>query len=196
METAVKWLRNMFFAEILQGLRLTFKHIFVKEITDLYPHTKRVLPAGYRGVIAHLRYDDGTEKCVGCALCEAACPSHCITVVSAEDPQIPQRRFAKEYILDVTKCVFCGFCVQACPVDALASSPEYEMATGNKRELMMDKEGMLALGDRYFPDRAKRPPYTEDRFAFFNKLKTSEFPKSHQDTVRARQAAPLQEVSS
>ena len=180
MQTVVAWLRNVLFSEILQGLRLTFKHIFVKEITDLYPHQKRTLPAGYRGVIVHLRYDDGTEKCVGCALCEAACPSHCITVVSAEDPHIPQRRFAEQYILDVTKCVFCGFCVQACPVDALASSPEYEMATSNKRELMMDKTAMLALGDRYFPDRERRPPYTEDRFAFFNKLKSEKFPMSHQ----------------
>lgn len=190
MQTAAQWIRNIFFAEILGGLRLTFKHIFAKEITDLYPHQKRVLPPGYRGVIAHLRYDDGTEKCVGCALCEAACPSHCITVVSAEDPKIPQRRYAKQYILDVTKCVFCGFCVQACPVDALASSAEYEMATADKRSLMMDKEAMLKLGDRYFPDRAKRPLYTEERFSLFNKLKTNQFPMSHSE------GKPLQKVTS
>ena len=46
MQTAVAWLRNVLFAEILQGLRLTFKHIFVKEITDLYPvsYTHLTLP--------------------------------------------------------------------------------------------------------------------------------------------------------
>jgi NADH-quinone oxidoreductase subunit I len=173
------WIRTIFFSEILKGLSLTLKHIFVRSITESYPHQKRILPEGYRGVIAHLRYDDGTEKCVGCALCEAACPSHCITVVSAEDPTMPQRRMAKQYLLDVTKCVFCGFCVQACPVDALASSPEYEMATWNKRDLFMDKASMLALGDRYFQKRAKRPPYTEDRFALFNKMKASQFPTAH-----------------
>ncbi len=171
------------FSEILKGLVLTFRHIFVRSITDTYPHQKRTLPPGYRGVIVHLRYDDGTEKCVGCALCEAACPSHCITVVSAEDPVLPQRRIAAKYTLDVTKCVFCGFCVQACPVDALASSPEYEMATWNKRDLVMDKKAMLQLGDRYFPKRQKRPPYTEERFALFNKLKTSTFPAAHKIAV-------------
>ena len=171
--------RTVFFGEIVRGLALTFKHQFVTPITAQYPREKRVLPAGYRGVIVHLRYDDGTEKCVGCALCEAACPSHCITVVSGEDPVLPQRRIAKQYILDVTKCVFCGFCVQACPVDALASSPEYEMATTNKRALILDKEAMLQLGDRYFPERDKRPAYTKQRFSLFNRLKETAFPKAN-----------------
>jgi len=177
-------IRSILFSEIVKGLALTLKHIFVRPITESYPHQKRLLPEGYRGVIAHLRYDDGTEKCVGCALCEAACPSHCITVVCAEDPQMPQRRIARQYLLDVTKCVFCGFCVAACPVDALAASPEYEMATWNKRDLLMNKESMLALGDRYFPQRAKRPPYTEDRFSLFNKMKSSHFPIAHQEVAR------------
>ena len=176
MQSATGWFKTIFFAEIAKGLGLTFKHIFSKKITNQYPHQKRNLPDGYRGVIVHLRYDDMTEKCVGCALCEAACPSHCITVESAERPDMPQKRFAKQYILDVTKCVFCGFCVQACPVDALASSKEYEMATGDKRTLIMDKEAMLVLGDKYFPNRQKRPKYLEERFAFFNKMKQIGFP--------------------
>lgn len=181
MRTVTSWVKNVLFTEILKGLGLTFKHMFVKPITAQYPHQKRTLPDGYRGVIVHLRYDDLSEKCVGCALCEAACPSHCITVVSGEDPETPQRRFAKKYILDVTKCVFCGFCVQACPVDALASSKEYEMATGNKRTLMMDKESMLALGDKYFPNRAKRPKKEQELFAFYNKMRQEQFPTSKED---------------
>ncbi len=184
MQHLTKWVKALFFTEILAGLGLTFRHLFVKPITDQYPHQKRPLREGYRGVIVHLRYDDGTEKCVGCALCEAACPSHCITVVSGEDPILPQRRIARQYILDVTKCVFCGFCVQACPVDALASSPEYEMATSNKRSLMMDKEAMLKLGDQYFPNRSPRPyPYLEDRLAFFNSMKDAGFPTAGKGVV-------------
>ena len=35
-------------------------------------------PENYRGMLALLRYDDGTEKCVGCDLCETACPSRVI----------------------------------------------------------------------------------------------------------------------
>jgi NADH-quinone oxidoreductase subunit I len=176
MEKIRDWIYKVFFVEILKGLRVTFSHLFVKPITFQYPHVKRNLPDGYRGVIVHLRYDDGTEKCVGCALCEAACPSHCIIVVSAEREDMPQKRYAKEYILDMTKCVFCGFCVQACPVDALASSKEYEMATWNKRDLIMDKQFMLALGDKYFPKKEPRPKLYEDRLEFLTRMKTEHFP--------------------
>ena len=51
----------------------------------------RMSPDNYRGMLALLHYVDGTEKCVGCDLCEAACPSRVIAVVSAEVPADPTR---------------------------------------------------------------------------------------------------------
>ena len=66
------------------------------------------------------RYDDGQERCVGCDLCEATCPSRCIKVISAEDVERPLQRYASEFYIDITKCVFCGYCVEACPVNELA----------------------------------------------------------------------------
>ena len=87
-----------------------------------------------------LRYDDGVERCVGCDLCEAACPSRCIKVVSAEDPKKPLSRVATEFYIDITKCVFCGYCVEACPVNALAMTKMYEYSTPDKRTLIFDKK--------------------------------------------------------
>ena len=52
-----------------------------------------------------------------------------------------------------------GFCVDACPVDALAMTKEYEWASENKRTLFLDKEQLLAIGDRNFPHRGKKPAY-------------------------------------
>ena len=112
-------LDSVTFSEILVGLKKTFSHLFTPSVTLQYPHEKWNLPDGYRGMLSLLRYSDGAEKCVGCDLCEAACPSRVITVVSAEVPGEPTKRYAREYTMDMTRCVFCGLCVEACPVDAL-----------------------------------------------------------------------------
>src|SRR3972149_10614950 len=130
------------FYEILVGMKATIT-VFLqrivlrtrKAITLQYPHEKRDLPGTYRGMIALLKYDDGTEKCVGCDLCEAACPSRVITVISAGVPGEPMKRFAKEYYMNMTRCVFCGLCVDACPVNALGMTPEYEWSVYDKRDL-------------------------------------------------------------
>jgi len=119
-------------------------------------------------MIALLKYDDDTEKCVGCDLCEAACPSRVITVISSEVEGEPMKRYAKEYYMDMTRCLFCGLCVQACPVDALAMTREYEWAKYNKRDLYLDKEQLLALGDRNFPVREKKLEFQHPNVAYFN----------------------------
>ena len=99
---------------------------WLKSITFQYPYEKRVLSDNYCGTLALLRYDDGTEKCVGCDLCEAACPSRVISVISAEVPGEPAKRYARAYDMDMIRCLFCGMCVQACSVDALGMTREYE----------------------------------------------------------------------
>ena len=168
MGRVLNFIRKIFFWEILVGLGATFRHLFVRRITVQYPHERRNLPGAYRGFIAMLRYDDGGEKCVGCDLCEAACPSRVITVISDEVPGEPLKRYAREYTMDMTRCVFCGLCVQACPVDALGMTQEFEFAAYDKRSLVLDKEQLLALGDRNYPVREKRVEFQNPHAAFFN----------------------------
>jgi NADH-quinone oxidoreductase subunit I len=163
------WVKLITFYELAVGMKSTMSHlIHYKPITLQYPHEKRILPDNYRGMLALLRYDDGTDKCVGCDLCEAACPSRVITVVSAEVPGEPVKRYAKEYSMDMTRCLFCGMCVQACPVDALAMTQEYEWAVYDKRELLLNKQQLLAIGDRSFPNREKRLEFQHPNLALFN----------------------------
>ena len=71
------WIKLITFYELAVGMKSTMSHlIHYKPITLQYPHEKRVCPITI-AVLALLRYDDGTEKCVG-LFCEAACPSrHC-----------------------------------------------------------------------------------------------------------------------
>ena len=75
------WIKTITFYEIFVGMKVTMSHMLhYRPVTLQYPHEKRTLPDNYRGMLALLRYDDGVEKCVGCDLCEAACPSRVSTL--------------------------------------------------------------------------------------------------------------------
>ncbi|MBI5410561.1 MAG: NADH-quinone oxidoreductase subunit NuoI [Nitrospirae bacterium] len=150
-----KLLQAMLFCEIWNAMKVTFKHMFHRPITFQYPREQRTIPDTHRGALALLRYDDGMERCVGCDLCEAACPSRCIKVVSAENKSIPLQRCASEFYIDITKCVFCGYCVEACPVNALAMTKLYEFSTHDKRTLLFDKKRLYQIGERYRGDGKK-----------------------------------------
>jgi NADH-quinone oxidoreductase subunit I len=66
----------------LKGFGVTFKHIFKKPITQQYPEYKRPVYPRFRGRHRLHLHANGLEKCVGCSLCAAACPSDCIRVVT------------------------------------------------------------------------------------------------------------------
>jgi len=148
-------LQAALFYEIWDAMKVTFKHMFHKPITFQYPREQRTIPDTHRGALALLRYDDRQERCVGCDLCEAACPSRCIKVISLEDPERPLQRFASEFYIDITKCVFCGYCVEACPVNALAMTKMYEFSTHDKRTLLFDKKRLYEIGERHLEDAKK-----------------------------------------
>ncbi|MEW6324145.1 MAG: NADH-quinone oxidoreductase subunit NuoI [Nitrospirota bacterium] len=152
MKPFKEWVKQFTFYEILPAMAITLKHLFVRPVTFQYPRERRVLPDTHRGALSLLRYRDGTERCVGCDLCEAACPSRCIKVVSAEVPGKPLVRYATEFYIDMTKCVFCGFCVEACPVNALAMTKLYAYSTENKRDLLFDKAKLYQIGEQYYDD--------------------------------------------
>ncbi len=155
-ETTIKKFFNaVFFLEFWQAAKVTFKHMLHRPMTFQYPREKRTIPDAHRGALCLLRYEDGQERCVGCDLCEVACPSRCIKVISEEDKSLPLQRYASEFFIDITKCVFCGYCVEACPVNALAMTKMYEYSTPDKRTLMFDKERLYQIGERHLDDAKK-----------------------------------------
>src|SRR4029077_9370280 len=93
------WIKTITFYEIFVGMKVTMSHMLhYRPVTLQYRDEKWTLPDDGRGLLTLLRYDDGTDKCVGCDLCEAACPSRVIRVVSAEvpDERSEERRVGKE----------------------------------------------------------------------------------------------------
>lgn len=71
-----------------------------------------------------------------------------------------------------------GLCVQACPVDALAMTREFEWAVSDKRDLFLNKQQLLAIGDRPFRTREKRLEFQHLNLAVFNVATSNHPPKA------------------
>lgn len=56
--------------------------------------------------------DVNASQCTGCGRCANVCPVEAMGLVSANDPNRPNRRIAR---LDERICLGCGVCVRACP---------------------------------------------------------------------------------
>jgi NADH-quinone oxidoreductase subunit I len=146
-------------ADLLKGLSITFRHMFKKTITVEYPEVKRPQAPTFRGKHRLQRYDNGLERCVGCALCAAACPPEAIYLEAKEnDPASPVsagERYASKYQIHYLRCIWCGFCEEACPEDAIVMGPEFELANFSRSSMIMNKEDMLDPPEKGFGEQPK-----------------------------------------
>ena len=73
--------------DLLKGLKVTFKELFKKSVTDKYPKEFRDKAQRFHGRHVLNKYEDGMEKCIGCELCAGACPAQCIYVRGEDNPE-------------------------------------------------------------------------------------------------------------
>jgi NADH-quinone oxidoreductase subunit I len=117
-----------------------------------YPDVERSYPDRYRGLLALVyEKDTGEEACIGCRLCEFVCPPG---VIKVELQKGEQRNYAKTFSLELYACEFCELCVQVCPTDAIVMTRSFDLPTADRRELLLDKDRLHALGLKHEPSWA------------------------------------------
>lgn len=135
------------FKALAVGMGTTLRMLFRKKKTIKYPLEKQPRAERFRGLHELRRYENGLEMCIGCELCQVACPAAAITVMPAENdplnPNSPGERFAYKYEVDLLRCIFCGLCEEACPTDALHLTQEFELADFARDNMIYDRSRLV-----------------------------------------------------
>ena len=133
--------------EIPRAMFVTLKHLFRKPVTNQFPSEPVEVYPRFRGRHVLKRYENGLERCIGCSLCAAACPTDCIYVEAAEntddDRRSPGERYAKTYEINMLRCIFCGYCAEACPTEAIVLEHDFALAEYDRWDAVYTKDRLL-----------------------------------------------------
>ncbi len=135
------------FKTIFIGMGITMRHLFKKSVTVQYPDVRDVLPERVR-LKLHVNIDD----CIGCRLCERACPVECIeigTIKSTDDDDLGEtstghkkKLWVNQFDIDMAKCCYCELCVHPCPTNCITMVEEYEYSVYDRMDLIFSFSDM------------------------------------------------------
>jgi len=154
MDAIKDFFGSLMLTEMLKGMRLTGKYLFRRKVTLRYPYEQTPSSPRFRGLHALRRYPNGEERCIACKLCEAVCPALAITIES--DERADGTRRTTRYDIDLAKCIFCGLCEESCPTDSIVETHLQDYHGEKRGDLYYTKDMLLAIGDRYEPEIARR----------------------------------------
>jgi len=103
------------------------------EATAKYPFAPFPVAPGFRG-----KPELNAAQCIACGACTQACPPNALSM--ANDSQAGTRTWT----LNLGRCIFCGRCEEVCPTHAIVLTQEFELAVGNKNDLLQSATFSLA----------------------------------------------------
>lgn len=152
---------RIYIPAIVQGMAITFGHMFKKKPTINYPEVKRRFSPVFRGLQILNRDPEGRENCTACGLCAVACPAEAITMEAAErqpgeEHLYREEKYAARYEINMLRCIFCGLCEEACPKDAIYLSETFAPAEFQRKQFIYKKEDLLIPHPKNDPEAYKK----------------------------------------
>ena len=130
-----------------------------------YPEEKRPKQPRQHGRHVLNKYEDGTEKCIGCELCAGVCPADCIYVRGLDNPPdhpvSPGERYGYIYEINFLRCIHCDMCVEACPTEAITETKLMEFSFTNRNDAIYTKDELL-VDDKGMPQHLPWEDWREE----------------------------------
>ena len=157
----MNFLERLYIPAIIQGMIITFSHIFKKNPTISYPEQTRPFSPVFRGLQILNRDEEGRENCTACGLCAVACPAEAITMEAAErqpgeEHLYREEKYAARYEINMLRCIFCGLCEEACPKDAIYLSETLTPADYHRKKFIYNKPELLIPHPKEGPEAYKK----------------------------------------
>jgi NADH-quinone oxidoreductase subunit I len=126
-----------------------------------YPEERLPVAENFRFVPFLVYEEENGEKvprCTACGICSKVCPTQCIWITRAEDPETGKPvKTPASFDIDIDLCMNCGYCAEYCPFDAIKMDHDYELATYERMEANVHNIDVLLKPDSYYA--SIRPTY-------------------------------------
>ena len=119
-----------------------------------YPEKPKQLPEEFR-VFPFLVYDEnegGDKKlrCTACGTCARVCPTQCIWIVRAKDPETGRPKpEPTAFWIDGNTCMNCGSCAEFCPFEAICMDHDFELASQDRSNFLFNMETLSKPASYY-----------------------------------------------